>query len=697
MSYSSVFGGTTIYPSDVSGIRYDLTTNITLAWPTEGVPSSNVAAAFVQLATATAGLSVTLPDARAASVGQPVTFDGLGPATVAIRDAAGGTVASIAAGEQWIVVLTDNTTTAGVWRVFRLGAATAQAQASALAGLGLVAQGSVLSQSVPVTAFSTNRTLTASDRARLLSWTGGLGTVTLPAAVDLGDNWFTNIRNSGAGDLTLARTGADTINGATSLVMGPGDSAIVICDGANYLTVGLGRRASSTFDFITVDLNGLSGNYTLGASQQNRIGYRFTGTLGGNVTVIVPATIQEYWLDNATSGAFAVSVRATGQVPPALSVSQNQRAIYYSDGTQVVKADTSSGVAVPLPVAEGGTGATTQAGARSGLGISSFGDTLVTAAAAVNGRNALGATTVGSAVFTAADAAAARSALSLGALATLSSINNSNWSGAALTVPNGGTGVVSLTSGRLVRANGTGAFTPSLVADDGTNVTVNGGLVVTDAIAFGVSTHLLYEIDPDSIGVRVGAAGPFFSLDAGSGADIILTSPGGSLGLRTGAGAAQVVLSSGGVLSLTTPLSLGSGGTGQTAAPAALNAVAGVTSTVFGRSVLAWADAAAGRSALGVGTGTGTVTSVSGAGTVNGLSLTGTVTSTGSLTLGGTLSINNSDWSGTDLAVTNGGTGASDAATARSNLGIGSMATRAVTISMSSPSGGADGDIWLQY
>lgn len=46
-----------------------------------------------------------------------------------------------------------------------------------------------------------------------------------------------------------------------------------------------------------------------------------------------------------------------------------------------------------------------------------------------------------------------------------------------------------------------------------------------------------------------------------------------------------------------------------------------------GSGVLSW----------GAGDGTGTVTSVSGAGTVNGLTLTGTVTTTGSLTLGGTL------------------------------------------------------------
>ena len=78
-----------------------------------------------------------------------------------------------------------------------------------------------------------------------------------------------------------------------------------------------------------------------------------------------------------------------------------------------------------------------------------------------------------------------------------------------------------------------------------------------------------------------------------------------------------------------------------------------------GSGTLSWASPSA-----------GSVTSVSGTGTVNGLTLTGTVSTSGNLTLGGTLAINNGDWSGTDLAIANGGTGASDASTARTNLGL---------------------------
>lgn len=72
----------------------------------------------------------------------------------------------------------------------------------------------------------------------------------------------------------------------------------------------------------------------------------------------------------------------------------------------------------------------------------------------------------------------------------------------------------------------------------------------------------------------------------------------------------------------------------------------------------------------------GTVTSVGGTGTVNGISLTGTVTSSGNLTLGGTLSgvSLSSQVSGT-LPIANGGTNAATISQARTNLQVPNIAT----------------------
>jgi len=74
--------------------------------------------------------------------------------------------------------------------------------------------------------------------------------------------------------------------------------------------------------------------------------------------------------------------------------------------------------------------------------------------------------------------------------------------------------------------------------------------------------------------------------------------------------------------------------------------------------------------------GTGSVVSVgTGAGTVNGISLTGgPITTSGTISLGG--SINASTISTGVLAVTQGGTGGSTTQTARDNLGLGSIATQ---------------------
>ena len=392
-TYTQIFGGTTIYPSDVSYLALSLTADTALDWPLESNTLLRPAARIIDV-TPTGAFSIFLPPADETGVGQTILFNNLGPSTVTVKNSAGGTLLSIAQGEQWQIYLTSNTTAAGTWRVFRYGAATAQAQASALAGFGLTATGSTLSQSTPVTLFNTNYTAGGSDRAKMFVWTGGLGTLTLPTAAGVGADYFVAVRNGGSGNLVLTPQGLDTINGAASLTLTPGDSATAVTDGTSWYTLGLGQSAVFAFDFTSVNLGGVSGNYTLSGAELNRIAYEFTGAITGNVEIVVPKTTQQYWVSNdTTGGSFTLRVRTNTQSPGVL-VARGSRAILYCDGNEVVDAET-GGIATPVAVADGGTGATSAGAALINLGGTAVGTGLFTAATTNDAWTVLGVAPAG--------------------------------------------------------------------------------------------------------------------------------------------------------------------------------------------------------------------------------------------------------------------------------------------------------------
>jgi hypothetical protein len=227
----------------------------------------------------------------------------------------------------------------------------------------------------------------APGRAAFYVWTGGVGILTLPAAAAVGNGFFIAARNGGSGNLTVTPAGSEDINGAATLVLRPGDSAVCNSDGVGWYTVGFGQDAVFAFDYTSIDLTSESSPYILSGAELNRIAYEFIGTLTADMTIQVPGTTQQYWVSNATSGAYTLGVGLVGQSPLA-DVPQGSRGIYYSNGVDVVNAAT-AGIAVPLAIGDGGTGATSAGGALINLG----------------------GTSVGIAVFTAVDAAAALAAL----------------------------------------------------------------------------------------------------------------------------------------------------------------------------------------------------------------------------------------------------------------------------------------------
>jgi hypothetical protein len=389
-TYTDVFGGTNIYPSDVSYLAFDLNTaDVFLTWPTEtNAPTTGftIAARIMNVTCTAANRKVYLPDANQASVGECFLFNNTGNTTFTVVGSTGTVICTVASGTLWQVYMTNNTTVAGVWSSYQFGATTSTANAGALAGAGLRAITTTLNQAISTLALNSNYTLNISERARSINWTGASGTVSFATAPTLTNDWFCYFRNSGSSSVTLDPYSAELINGASSLSVAPGDSCMILCDGTGLYTVGLTDVNPTGFDYLQIDVSG-TGNYTLSTFELDRVAYNLIGILTGNRNIIVPATFQQYWITNATTGSFDLTVTTLSGT--GITVPQGEAQILYCNGTDVVQGQTSAGIATPIPIADGGTGSTTAGGAL------------------VN----LGGTSTGIAVFTATDAAAARLAI----------------------------------------------------------------------------------------------------------------------------------------------------------------------------------------------------------------------------------------------------------------------------------------------
>lgn len=353
MSFTEVFGGSPVQPAEVAYRAIALAADTALQWPVAGINTANVAAGIMDVTPGSGGFSIRMPPADEVSVGNAALVSNVGATAFTLLDAAGGTIASIAAGASYDIIVTDNGSPAGSWRAIQRGATTSAANAGALAGLGTTAVGQILGAGYEVVSTSAPTTLGASDRARLYVWTGGSGTLSFGGVTALGNNWFALVTNQGTGALTLDPNASETIDGSTSIALNPGESCIVGCSGVALYTVGRGRSVDFTSTMLVKDVSG-SGSITLTSSEAGNLIQRYTGTLTGNRTVVVPAAVNVYYVHNNTGGAFTLTVKtATGT---GVGIAPSEKAIIYCDGTNVVDADTFTPIA-PTTFTDGNVGA----------------------------------------------------------------------------------------------------------------------------------------------------------------------------------------------------------------------------------------------------------------------------------------------------------------------------------------------------
>lgn len=340
MSYNSPFTGNVVQPTDVSYRSIVLFADVQLSWPINGSSTDNYVARIMDVVSNFAGLALFMPPANQTSVGNDSLIRNVGANAFTVKDFSGtNTIITIEPGEAKYIYIKTNPDTQGTWGNIAFGTGTSAADSASLAGSGLLASGSLLNQSHPSGTVTDGYTFLDSDRAKTMIWTGGATSVTLPSAGDVGDNWFFMFKNSGTGTVVIGTTGGQFIDGAITKAFDPGESAFIVSSGSQFVTVGYGVSTQFEFGILTKPVT--AGTYTLTASEASNTIQVYTGTLTGNVTVIIPPVVNLYVISNQCSaGGFTLTITTGVSGANTATVPASGQATLVCDATNVLNANT---------------------------------------------------------------------------------------------------------------------------------------------------------------------------------------------------------------------------------------------------------------------------------------------------------------------------------------------------------------------
>lgn len=241
MSFTKIFGGNAVKPSDASYLPLALAVNTALVWPLETTAGSPVVAAMIDVTPASGGLSLAMPPGNTGSTGVATMITNVGASTFTLTDTSGNAIIAIAPSVAYLIALTDNSTTNGSWRALQMAATTSSANAAALAGPGLEASAGKLQTKWIPNPVAINTLLTSAFRANLVIWGGGSGGVLqLDTLANLTAGFYLAVYNHTAFDLQVTTSNSETINeGLSSIIVQPGESTIIVASTDFFVAMGI--------------------------------------------------------------------------------------------------------------------------------------------------------------------------------------------------------------------------------------------------------------------------------------------------------------------------------------------------------------------------------------------------------------------------------------------------------------------------
>jgi len=393
-TYVNPITGQTINPSQIGYEALTISADTELDWPINGTTSTDVVAAIIQVTATVGSLKLYMPSALQVSTGQSVLIQNIGANSFTVTDISGNTIVAIASGIAEYIFLTDNTTNDGTWSTVTFGAGTSSANAAALAGYGLTAISTTLNQQYAESSIFSSITLTLAYRAQFLVWAGGVGTITLPTAATVGNGWFVMVRNGGTGILTLTPSGTDTIDAAATQQLQLTESLVIVSNGTNgYSTFAYGR--SNTFAYTQLAKTVTGGTDTLTAVEYANVVQEYFGALTSNQIVVLPSTVQIYYLNNQTTGSFSLTFQTSAVSAATVTVPQGQTLTVVCDGTNVYNSSSASGGTVTSLTINSGSAAAPSLNFTGNTNTGLYQPASNQVAFALNGANALTLTTSG--------------------------------------------------------------------------------------------------------------------------------------------------------------------------------------------------------------------------------------------------------------------------------------------------------------